>query len=241
MIWESNSRGAAVATVGFGVKDSRGREVGAVIMVEEKSSDVRVTVRSARNGEMFGAWPGSVQAESVDAGKALGVQRAEAVRRRVIKAASKTGGVYLTAGEARRVSTQLPRVPCDNASMEEHMHKVGDTVWVFDQNRRVYRQENGRSVGSPIFREHFRETTITGETSRSWIIRGGKVPKDGGDVRRSTAGAHGRTTVYMTREAVDAAVFRNDHQYKIAKMVEACSDIALMRQVAALMGYKAEE
>lgn len=103
MDWESNSWGAAVATVGFGVKDSRGREVGAVIMVSEERSGVRVTVHAARNGELFGAWPGSVPADSVEDGKTLGTKKAEAVRQRVLKASAKSGGVYLTAGEANRM------------------------------------------------------------------------------------------------------------------------------------------
>lgn len=119
------------------------------------------------------------------------------------------------------------------------MHKVGDTVWVFDRNVRRYNYgPDGRAIGGPIFREHFRETTITGETLKSWLIWGQKIPKDGGSVRHSAAGVHGRTTVYMTQEAVDTAVFLNDYQYKIAKAVEACSDVAVLRQVAALVGYK---
>lgn len=121
------------------------------------------------------------------------------------------------------------------------MHKVGDPVWVFDRSRRVYaRDDYGKSMGGPIFREHFRETTITGETAKSWIVWGQKIPKAGGDVRKSAAGVHGRTTVYMTLAAVDAAVFLNDHRHKISRAVDACADSAVLRQVAALVGYKDE-
>jgi len=46
--------------------------------------------------------------------------------------------------------------------------KVGDTVWVFDINRRVY---DGNGLGAKIiYREHFRPVHIIGETSRSWIL-----------------------------------------------------------------------
>jgi hypothetical protein len=122
------------------------------------------------------------------------------------------------------------------------MNKVGDTVWVFDRNHRRYNYgPDGRAVGGPIFREFFRETTITGETSKSWLIWGQKIPKAGGDVRQSASGAYGSTKVYMTREAMEAAVFLADHRWRIAKAVEACTDTGLLRQVAAIVGYKAEE
>lgn len=120
------------------------------------------------------------------------------------------------------------------------MHKVGDAVWVFNANRRVYRKdENGRSVGGPIFREHFLSREIVDETSRSWLVGLGrmKVPKIGGDVREGVGGVR----VYMTQEAVDAAVYRHDHRHKIARAIETCADVAVLRQVAALVGYKAEE
>jgi hypothetical protein len=122
------------------------------------------------------------------------------------------------------------------------MHKIGDTVWVFDRNFRRYRTgPDGRSVGPPIFREHFRPVEIVGETPRSWIIGSDlKIPKKGEDIREGGGGPYGKTIVYMTQEAVDAAVFRNDHQYKIARAVEACTDVAVLRQVAALVGYKEE-
>lgn len=109
MDWETNSWGAAVARVGFGVKDSRGREVGAVIMVRDEASGTRVTVQSARDGKRFGAYPGSTPADSVDAGKALGIQKADAVRQRVQKTAVKTGGVYPTAREVRSAAKQAAR------------------------------------------------------------------------------------------------------------------------------------
>jgi hypothetical protein len=125
------------------------------------------------------------------------------------------------------------------------MHKVGDIVWVFNQNRRVYRQENGRSVGGLIFRDHFIPEKIVGETERSWLVgrpeRPIKIPKKGDAVRYSASTAYGRTTVYMTQEAVNAACFAHDHRWKIGKAVEACMDVAVLRQIAALVGYKAEE
>lgn len=114
------------------------------------------------------------------------------------------------------------------------MTKVGDKVWVFDQNHRVYpKKPNGSPLGGgPIYREHFREREITGETSRSWVLSSGlKVPKTGGDVRGA---------VYMTRQAVEDAVFMNAHRWRIEEAVGRVLDATLLRQIAALVGYKAE-
>ena len=45
--------------------------------------------------------------------------------------------------------------------------KVGDTVYLFNENRRVYRKdESGKSFGSPIYREHFLPIRVTGENAR---------------------------------------------------------------------------
>jgi hypothetical protein len=125
------------------------------------------------------------------------------------------------------------------------MHKVGDIVWVFDRNHRVYRKDasTGLSAGGPIFREHFRPVIISGETPRSWVLYGSgvKVPKSGGDVRECGTGPYGKRTVYMTPEAVDTAVYLHDHRHKIARALEMCADVAALRQIAALVGYKGED
>ena len=57
---------------------------------------------------------------------------------------------------------------------EDDKMKVGDKVWIFDTNRRVYPKVNGRVTGGPIYAEHFVQAEITGETSKSWIVREGQ-------------------------------------------------------------------
>lgn len=52
---------------------------------------------------------------------------------------------------------------------------VGSTVYVFDENHRIYQP----GISSPIFREYFREQKVVGETSRSWLVGYG-----GRDVKR---------------------------------------------------------
>lgn len=65
--------------------------------------------------------------------------------------------------------------------------KVGDTIWMFDPNRRAYTREPGQVYGGKLIRrEQWVPRTIAGETSRSWLVerwahdtKPRKVPKNG--------------------------------------------------------------
>ena len=60
-------------------------------------------------------------------------------------------------------------------------------IWIFDENHRVYnKDENGKSIGSPIYAWHWVPVEVSGETKQSWILKYGvwihgktitKVPK----------------------------------------------------------------
>lgn len=51
-------------------------------------------------------------------------------------------------------------------------------IWYFDQNRRVYVDENGNRTSAPIYRHHWLKLDIVSETKQSWVYsRGTKVPK----------------------------------------------------------------
>lgn len=109
---------------------------------------------------------------------------------------------------------------------------VGSTVWIFDENRRVYpKAEKGRlwASGGPIYREHWTPAKIISETSRSWITDrwDRKVPKKGD-----------HPGVCFTQKEVDDAVWMNDHKYKVAKAVERCRDVEAMKAIARIVGYE---
>lgn len=107
--------------------------------------------------------------------------------------------------------------------------KIGDTIWIFDTNCRVYVSADGRSSGSPIYRKYWHETKITGESARSWITAYGKVPK---------RGPHPKWA--FTAAEVDDDCWMRDHRYKITRMVESC-DLPALRKVAEIVGYKETE
>lgn len=98
--------------------------------------------------------------------------------------------------------------------------------WIFDENRRRYKvDEKGRSVGGPIWREHWVKVEIAGETSRSWITKCGlKVPKKGG-------------RGYAFCEAdIDRMAFV-EQRWQIGEAVKRCTDYETLKLIADAVGY----
>lgn len=99
--------------------------------------------------------------------------------------------------------------------------------WIFDENRRRYKvDDKGRSIGGPIWREHWVKVEIVGETSRSWITNyfGRKVPKKGG-------------RGYAFCEAdIDRMAFVEQRR-QIGEAVKQCTDYETLKRVADAVGY----
>lgn len=97
---------SAARQIGFGVKDSKGREVGSLACVgrrlTQSGEKYAVTVYSTRNGSKFGAIPRSTYALTLGEAQSLADAKVATVQKRVQRDAAKTGGVYLTAGERGR-------------------------------------------------------------------------------------------------------------------------------------------
>jgi hypothetical protein len=120
-----------------------------------------------------------------------------------------------------------------------HPIGVGSTVWVFDYNHRVYTKAPDGSVygGRVIWREHWRPKTITGETSRSWIVQEHpwtptiKIPKKDPP-----------THIYaFSEDEVIQRAWVNDHAHKIAEIINRRIDYSTLRKVAEVIGYKGDE
>jgi hypothetical protein len=102
--------------------------------------------------------------------------------------------------------------------------KVGDTVYIFDINRRVYRKEGG----GPIWEEHWRPEVIESETSRSWVTRNGrKIPK--------TGKVHG---VAFSLDDVRKDGYVNDNAYKIARLINSNIEYEKLVEIAKIVGYE---
>lgn len=104
--------------------------------------------------------------------------------------------------------------------------KIGDTVYIFDVNHRIYplaAKGNLWSSGGPIWRKHFVPHTIKGQTSRSWLTSGGyKIPKNSID------------SYCWSEDDIDKAEWVNDNRYKVARKVEMLKDYRLLKEIDSL-------
>jgi hypothetical protein len=106
---------------------------------------------------------------------------------------------------------------------------VGSRLWQFNRNRCVYRRdENGRPHGNPIWREHWEQVEIIGETSQSWILPWNKkIPK-----KQLPEG-------YVLDESeINRQAYIVENSSRIAQRVQAIQDPDLLMQVAKLIGYE---
>lgn len=117
----------------------------------------------------------------------------------------------------------MPTEMCVNkAATEAPTH-----VWVFEANRRIY----VAGQPGPVWREHWVRYAVTGETSRSWLLEGGrKVPKKRNELQRGW--------IAFSESEIDALQWLELHKYRIVRFVEACRDPATLQAIAKLISYE---
>ena len=108
--------------------------------------------------------------------------------------------------------------------------KVGDTLYIFDENHRVYPPTPKGSLyssGGPIYREHFRPRKIINETKVSWVLE-----FDNQKVNKKTlAGAY-------TLEGIEEQCWKHDYGYKLLDHIRIHANGKQLREIAALIGWK---
>ena len=114
-------------------------------------------------------------------------------------------------------------------------HKIGDAVFVFDINHRVYaeRKPGARfSGGGPIYRKHFRPYVIVGEEGRSWLYA------ENTDARYTMKiGKLKARDVLLTVQHVEDRCWENSYRHRVLDAVAKC-DVDALRAVAKLVGWK---
>lgn len=115
----------------------------------------------------------------------------------------------------------------NNSILQVHLmtlpkFSVGDTAYYFDLNCRVY-DKNSSEYPGPIYREHFREVVITGETRNSWLVGKRKYSKNGLGL--------------YTAQGVDDECWKNVHAYEITRKISHIS-VSKLKQIAKLIGYE---
>ena len=113
---------------------------------------------------------------------------------------------------------------------------IGDTVYRFDGNRRVYRDRSASGGGGPIYREHFEPLKIVGENNKSWLVdRGWKIDKKTGKGNAASFQFGGRG--FFTAEQMEDDIWDHEHRHKIVDAIQREISVGQLKQVAAIIGY----
>lgn len=93
---------------------------------------------------------------------------------------------------------------------------IGSRIWIFDVNTRVYPQKDGQSFGAPIWRSHWVEWFIVGETKVSWLIS--RIKADIPDDRTPKVPKKGATDRVVCSEAeLDELAWVHDNHRRIGE------------------------
>jgi hypothetical protein len=103
------------------------------------------------------------------------------------------------------------------------MFKVGDEVFVFDRNNRVY-DEDKRT----IYRKFYVPRVIVGETKISWLL--------GYDETDTRPERHKKSSgSIFTARMVDDMDWMHDKRYRISEQVKSCFDVVKLKQIKELL------
>ena len=124
--------------------------------------------------------------------------------------------------------------------MSKRKFEVGQRVWFFNENNRVYaKTPEERSVhgSGPIYEKHFVEKIVSGIEGRSYVMNypGWEGKFSGHKVSFKLA----ERTHYTDAEKDDDVWVRH-HRYGIVRRVERANH-GTLKKIAELVGYKPDE
>jgi len=118
--------------------------------------------------------------------------------------------------------------------------QIGDKVWIFDSNKRVYEDDKGNKLDNCWYRGHFREKYIIGETKQSWIIG-----YEGNDIDSRTNFKVNKKTLtysitnnfgldkklYISEEEIKRKCWVYENRSGIIRKIEQCTDYDKLRKI----------
>ena len=120
--------------------------------------------------------------------------------------------------------------------------QIGNKVWLFDSNHRVYKDAEGNKTTSPLYRGYFVEKYIVGETKQSWLVGyKGNTPDDRLNIKvnkktltyiRSNA-FDGR--LYTSEEQIDQLCWINENRHKLSQKINQSNDYQKLKEIEAIL------
>jgi len=122
--------------------------------------------------------------------------------------------------------------------------KIGDKVWIFDENTRKYTDEHGNKTVGTWYRGHFVEKHIIGETKVSWIIGYQGSTPDNRDIK-----VNKKTLLYNRQIALDGQLYVSeedinqhcwihDNKHLLSRRVQDCKDYQKLKEIEEILNRK---
>jgi hypothetical protein len=111
--------------------------------------------------------------------------------------------------------------------------QIGDSVWIKDENNRVYVDDNGVKHLSPILRKKFVEWFIVGETRISWEIS--KSPKSTWVKPVKVKKALVNKTFFTSEEEVEKTCWVETNRFRISRMVGDSKDFDKLKEIEKIL------
>lgn len=106
---------------------------------------------------------------------------------------------------------------------------IGSKVYIYDENHRVYFDDNGKKTLSPIYKKYFISVEVVGETSRSWLVDSRfnpiKCPK-------KNPFSHG---IIYSQEMMENMVWINSNRWRIIESIRRLEDADRLRKIAEII------
>lgn len=126
--------------------------------------------------------------------------------------------------------------------------QIGDKVWVFNDNKRLYKDDKGNDLDRCWYRGHFEEKyIILGENKQNWIIGHKdlkstdkiclKVNKKDLVVKGYALGKK----LYLSEEEIDQACWMEENKYNLLDKLRYINDYEIFKQIEKLINYKSKE
>jgi hypothetical protein len=122
---------------------------------------------------------------------------------------------------------------------------VGQKLWRFEPNKRVYEKENG--YPRLVYRHHWIENgaTVVGETRVNWLV----VPYDKEppynlfmrDIARVPKNGPLPPEYAVDAAVVEQDIWVHDNKYKLIDVIQKSRDYAALKAVAELVGYEGKK
>jgi len=97
-------------------------------------------------------------------------------------------------------------------------------IWTIDENRRVYKDDDGNKTDRPNIRHAFVEWEVIHETRQSYIVN------EYGREKRIA-----KENAFLTQEQIEDYIFVDRNRWKIADCVRDCRNANQLRRIAVIL------